>query len=71
MAGQVLEGIQGCAPERKNPEAGRRVTLTRFFPPFHRLEKEVPVRHKDKEVLIIKQTLCDAAHAGREHPNTE
>ncbi|KOH44097.1 hypothetical protein NC99_30900 [Sunxiuqinia dokdonensis] len=30
-----LVGIQGCAPERKNPEVGRRVTLTRFLHPFY------------------------------------
>ena len=40
---------------------GGRMEFSRFFPPFHRLEKEVPVRHQDKEAWTIKQTLGDAA----------
>ncbi|KOH47006.1 hypothetical protein [Sunxiuqinia dokdonensis] len=61
---------------------GGRMEFSRFFPPFYRLlersgnpdcsgEKEVPVRHKDMEALTIKQTFCDAAHAGWEHSNTK
>ena len=37
-------GLQGCVPGRKNREAGRRITLTRLFLPFGRLQKEGPRR---------------------------
>ncbi len=39
---QFLAGIQGCGPGRKNREEEGRMTLTRLFLPFGRLQKEGP-----------------------------
>jgi hypothetical protein len=51
-AGAVLggySGVQGGGPERKNREAGGRMTLTRLFLPFGRLQKEGPRRPETKK----------------------
>jgi len=55
LAGRILAGIPDGVLARKNHDAGRRITLTRFLHPFHRLEKDVPVRHEDKEALRINK----------------
>jgi len=74
-----LAGIPGHAPERKNPDAGRRITLTRFFPPFYQLlersgnpgpsgEKEVPVRHEDKTSKQAVAISYKLLKSGIQHP---
>ena len=62
-------GIQGCGPGRKKREAGGRMTLTRLFLPFGRLQKEGPRRteaNTNEAIKIVRLLRERRKHRARE-----